>query len=272
MTRRRYWPAFLLEAEKTAPEVPERARYMPTDNTHRGDETVTLDVIEEGEPVSPLVEKYDRLQSKRRLGVKEHLKLSLPLGEGGQGVVYLGERLGTDNFQLPIALKFFSPDPFRNIKEYNEVMSYSALVAAAVAQIQHDNLLDVRSWFQIDGIRVMEMEFVDGVNLYHLMQNSMLDWMKRNLSAEEYADRTRVVVTRGVRHPRLKTGIALTVIRECLNALTALHDCGIVHGDIKPANIMLKKTGAAKIIDLGAAFFYKGTPPSCSSCVCRRLT
>ena len=47
--------------------------------------------------------------------------------------------------------------------------------------------------------------------------------------------------------PRLKPGIAIAVLRDCLAALSALHREGIVHGDIKPSNIMLKRTGNAKL-------------------------
>ena len=44
------------------------------------------------------------------------------------------------------------------------------------------------------------------------------------------------------------------MLRECLAALAALQREGIVHGDLKPSNIMLKRTGNAKVIDIGSAF------------------
>jgi serine/threonine-protein kinase len=44
-------------------------------------------------------------------------------------------------------------------------------------------------------------------------------------------------------------------------ALAALHRENIVHGDIKPSNIMLKRTGNAKIIDTGSAFEMDNPPP-----------
>jgi eukaryotic-like serine/threonine-protein kinase len=47
--------------------------------------------------------------------------------------------------------------------------------------------------------------------------------------------------------------VAIAIVQECLAALAALHREGIVHGDLKPSTIMLKKTGNAKIIDLGSA-------------------
>ena len=61
--------------------------------------------------------------------------------------------------------------------------------------------------------------------------------------------------------PRLKPGIAVAIVRECLAALAALHREQIVHGDIKPSNIMVKRTGNAKIVDIGSAFAMDDVPP-----------
>ncbi|MDO4575254.1 MAG: serine/threonine-protein kinase [Planctomycetia bacterium] len=238
------------------------AAFRPGNNTGFPAETVGSRELGVGAPVENSVQKYRQLLMSGQVDVADQLQLHRVLGEGGQGMVYLSERGGADGFRLPVALKFFSPEVFRNVEEYERVMGYSAKVAAKVSQIQHDNLLDVRNWFTINGIRIMEMEWVDGFDLYQLMSNEMLNWMKQYLPKQEFEYKTNVVVTSGPSRPRLKPGIALTIIRDCLNALEALHCRGIVHSDIKPANIMLKKTGHAKIIDLGAAFFYQEMPPS----------
>jgi serine/threonine-protein kinase len=63
----------------------------------------------------------------------------------------------------------------------------------------------------------------------------------------------------------MKAGVAVAIVRDCLNALAALHRHGIVHGDIKPSNIMLKRTGIAKIVDIGSAFELSN-PPQFRSC------
>src|SRR3954447_24574283 len=73
-----------------------------------------------------------------------------------------------------------------------------------------------------------------------------------------------VVVTDGATHPRLRPGIAIAVLRDCLAALSALHRGGIVHGDVKPSNVMLKRTGNAKVIDVGSAFAPEDAPPQTS--------
>ena len=52
----------------------------------------------------------------------------------------------------------------------------------------------------------------------------------------------------------------MAIVRDCLAALAALHREGIVHGDLKPSNIMLKRTGNAKIVDLGSAFDLEQAP------------
>jgi eukaryotic-like serine/threonine-protein kinase len=52
----------------------------------------------------------------------------------------------------------------------------------------------------------------------------------------------------------------VAIVRECLAALAALHRENIVHGDIKPSNVMLKRTGTAKIIDIGSAFDVRDAP------------
>jgi len=82
----------------------------------------------------------------------------------------------------------------------------------------------------------------------------MLQRIQDRVSARRWEYINRVIVTEGPVQPRLKAGVAVAVMRDCLAALAALHREGIVHGDIKPANIMLKRTGNAKIVDIGSAF------------------
>ena len=54
-------------------------------------------------------------------------------------------------------------------RAYNEAMLRVATIAARVALIQHDNLLDVQNFFERDRIRIMMMEWVDGYDLRQLL-------------------------------------------------------------------------------------------------------
>src|SRR5213595_2612842 len=61
----------------------------------------------------------------------EYKKIRI-LGKGGQGVVYLSERQGTDLFRLPVALKIFSPESYRDVPSYVADMIRVADIASRV--------------------------------------------------------------------------------------------------------------------------------------------
>ena len=235
--------------------------------TTRHDFTPTLSPGLDAEPArsNELIERYETILTDRRLNWTAHQRLGKLLGTGGQGVVYLTERRGADDFTLPVALKIFSPERFRLPLEYDVAMSRIARVASRVAQIQHDNLLDVHNFIDRNRIRMMEMEWVDGYDLRELLVAEMLDRVRHRVSTRRWEYINRVLVTAGPMHPRIKAGVSVAIVRDCLAALAALHREGVVHGDIKPANIMLKRTGNAKIVDIGSAFEIDD-PPQARTC------
>ncbi len=176
------------------------------------------------------------------------------LGSGSQGVVFLADRMGAHNISLPVALKVFSPQNHADSGAYRRDMERVAQVAMLLALIQQDHLLDMHNVMQCRGITVQVMEWIDGFDLRHLLQLDTLRSVQSRLSPERWAHLTNVIITDGPTHSRLKPGVAIAVLRECLAALAAMHRHGIVHADIKPSNIMLKRTGNAKLIDFGCAF------------------
>jgi eukaryotic-like serine/threonine-protein kinase len=208
-----------------------------------------------------LLDRYTALVEGRRFHWTVHHHPLRKLGEGGQGIVFLSERRGTDNFTLPVALKIFSPERYEDARGYDDAMTRIAAIAARVAQIQQDNLLDVHNFVDRNRIRLMEMEWVDGYDLERLLTHETLERVRHRVSARRWDYLNNVIVTAGPQQPRLKPGIAIAVLRECLAGLAALHRQGIVHGDLKPSNIMLKRTGNAKIIDIGSAFDLDDAPP-----------
>jgi eukaryotic-like serine/threonine-protein kinase len=214
---------------------------------------------------SELLGRYQAILDAQRLSWTEHHHLAQLLGAGGQGMVYLSERRGTDNFTLPVALKIFSPERYEDDRTYDEAMGRMAQVAAHVSQIQQDNLLDVHNWVERNRIRLMEMEWVNGYDLGRLLTHKMLERIHASADGARWRYINQVIVTAGPAQPRLKPGVAIAIVRDCLAALAALHRESIVHGDMKPSNIMLKRTGNAKIIDIGSAFEL-GNPPLRRTC------
>ncbi|MHB1037789.1 MAG: serine/threonine-protein kinase [Pirellulales bacterium] len=208
-----------------------------------------------------LLERYQTIIDRQRLSWTEHHRLLRLLGSGGQGLVYLSERRGADSFTLPVAIKVFSPERYADARAYDDAMARMAQVAAHVAQIQQDNLLDVHNFVDRNRIRLMEMEWIDGYDVSRLLTHEMLQKVRDRVSNSRWEYINNVIVTAGPSQPRLKPGIAVAIVRDCLAALAALHREGIVHGDVKPSNIMLKRTGNAKIVDIGSAFELANLPP-----------
>ena len=208
-----------------------------------------------------VAKRYWTILREHRLDWTEHHRLIRLLGSGSHGLVYLSEGRGSDDFSLPVALKIFSPERYPNERDYSEAMRGIARVAAQVARIQQDNLVDVHHWYDRGWIRVMEMEWIDGFDLRRLLTTPMFEKLRSRTSPERFREINEVVVTEGPRQPRLKPGVAMAIVRDCLAALDALHRAGIIHADVKPANLMLKRTGDAKLVDLGSAFLMAEPPP-----------
>ncbi|MEM6978969.1 MAG: serine/threonine-protein kinase [Planctomycetota bacterium] len=207
-----------------------------------------------------LVSRYDELTRGRKISWTGHYRLRRMLGRGGQGEVYLTEVRGTDGFTVPVAMKIFSPESFKDGRAYDDAMGRVASIAARVAMIQHDNLLDVHNFFERDRIRVMLMEWVDGYDLRQLVMPQCLELIRDHVKQRRWDYINEVILTEGVEQSRFKAGVAVAIVRECLTALAALHRAGIVHGDIKPSNIMLKRSGHAKVIDMGSAIDFRNPP------------
>ena|GEM_PF-131380 len=203
---------------------------------------------------------YYGLLDQQRAHWHEDIRFKSMLGQGGQGFVFLGDLRGSDGFVLPVAVKIFSPERFASDMLYEDEMYNMAKITAKVARIQHDHLLMVRNWHSTNRIHFMSMEWIEGFDLSQLLRQEMLDYLQQNVSPSRWRYINSVVATGGPMHPRIQPGIAIAIIRECLAALGALHRIGIVHGDIKPSNIMLKHAGTAKLIDIGSAFEVEDRP------------
>lgn len=207
-----------------------------------------------------LLSRYQLLLDDRKLQWMAYHRLDRVLGRGGQGVVFYSTRMGADGFALPVALKIFSPERLGTQAVYDDAMARIGRVASAVARIQHDGVLRVYDFIDRNRIRIMIMEWIDGYDLRELLRIDRLAVLRSHLSSRRWEYLNNVVITAGPVWARFKAGVAVAIVRDCLAALSAMHRAGIVHGDIKPSNIMIKRTGYAKLIDIGSAFIQSQQP------------
>lgn len=241
---------------------------MMTSTLHELNATIAYDGTRKVEHENELTGRYDEILDSKRLSWTTHQGLNRILGKGGQGIVFLSERRGADGFTLPIALKVFSPARYSSVKDYELAMGRIAHVAARVAQIQQDHLVHVHNFVDRNRIRMLSMEWIDGCDVRRVLCNETLRLIEHRVSEKRWEYMNNVVVTEGLEQPRLKAGVAMAIVRDCLAGLAALHREGIVHGDVKPANIMLKRSGSAKLIDIGSAF-ETSDPPASRTCTPR---
>jgi serine/threonine protein kinase len=207
-----------------------------------------------------LYQRYQQIVSSKEVTWDMTYRLLSRLGAGGQGVVFLADRFGAFGVNFPLALKFYRPDGYPDVQTYRREMARMARVNVETARIQQDHLVDVYNVVEYQGILVLVSEWVDGYDLRHLTTPKLLKQIRRTVSNDRWAYINDVIITDAGFQSRLKPGVAIAILRECLAGLAALHRQGIIHADLKPANVMVKQTGNCKIIDLGSAFMQKEYP------------
>ncbi len=139
-------------------------------------------------------------------------------------------------------------------------MGRIARVVTRVAHVSHNHVVDVQRFLKRDEIRIMLMERVEGFDLRRLLQAKMLERFHARASEADWNKTNQIVVTAGPQQSRLLPGAAVTIVRDCLAGLKTLHEMGIVHGDLRPANLMVQPDGSVKIIDLGSVVVQGETP------------
>lgn len=247
------------DGESSAPDIYQSTHFSPAEQDGKSG-------VEHRQPaqldheLQDLTKAYHAILEQRRVGNKRGFRFQRLLGKGGQGQVFLTRSRGADGFYRVVALKLFSPEVYVRLKDYELAMRRIASVASQVAQVYHDHLVDVQRFHKRDGIRMMLMEWIDGYDLRRLLHSKMLDRFRERGTAEEWAKINEVVVTSGPDQSRFHPGAAITVIRDCLDGLKILHRMGILHGDLKPANVMLRRGGRAKIVDFGSAVIQRDPP------------
>ncbi len=161
---------------------------------------------------------FINLVDKQMIGKKiSHYKISDKLGEGGMGVVYKAE---DTKLERPVALKFLSPSSLGT----EEDMIRFIREAKTAAALDHPNICTVHEIDEAEGQTFIAMAFVEGQSLEERVESGPLEIQE-----------------------------AVDIAIQIAEGLKEAHRKGIIHRDIKSANIMVTEDGKAKIMDFGLA-------------------
>ena len=153
----------------------------------------------------------------------EKYKIQDVVGRGGMGIVYRAE---DTQLKRSVALKFLPTE----LTQDEEARERFVLEARSAAALSHPNICTIHEINEEEGRSFISMEYIKGLSL-----------------------RERI------RKGPLATDAALNLAMQVAEGLEEAHKKGIVHRDIKSANIMITEKGQAKVMDFGLAKVTGGT-------------
>lgn len=150
--------------------------------------------------------------------------LKAMLGKGSFGEVY---KAFDPNLNKDVALKVLHQGLMQDVG----FLKKAAREASLVSKIQHPNVAKIHELGETDGRAYISMEFIDGWPLSRILQTGK----------------------------RFNVGQVISLIEQIASALDATHKSTIVHRDVKPANIMIDRSGQAHLVDFGLAYAAKSS-------------
>jgi DNA-binding beta-propeller fold protein YncE/tRNA A-37 threonylcarbamoyl transferase component Bud32 len=144
--------------------------------------------------------------------------LEAEIGRGGMGVVYRARNLITEH---DVALKVLAPELAGDMRFRERFKRESRLAA----RLEHANVIPLYHAGEEEGLLYLVMRYIDGIDL-------------RSLLAESGA---------------LAPAHAISVVTQLADALDAAHSAGLIHRDVKPANVLIegRGDGRAYLTDFG---------------------
>jgi serine/threonine protein kinase len=171
-------------------------------------------------------------------------RIDYRLGSGGTSILYLTQDQVN---KRKVALKVLSAVEMQD----NPAASQSLLREVELTRdLVHPNLIQVYEGGQFNGFYYMALELVEGLTLADILASI------QNASASPEQDKMAVTNTNQERFKQaLPELICLEIILQSVAGLGVAHSHGLIHGDVKPENIMLTYQGVVKVLDFGLVQF-----------------
>jgi serine/threonine protein kinase len=141
------------------------------------------------------------------------------LGEGGMGIVY---RAHDRRLEDAVAIKTLR---HRALSTDHSLLERFRQEIRLARRITHPNVVRTHDIGEWNGLRFVSMELVEGRTLGQVIESEKI----------------------------LRAEAAVRIAKQVCRGLEAIHEVGIVHGDIKPQNVMVQTSGGSKIMDFGSA-------------------
>lgn len=208
--------------ETTIDKGPGSAGKMQTAGWHSATREVPEALLSSGDDSRPTSDRASepsadddaaRNRIPKRLG---GYRLERQLGKGGMGTVFLAKQISLDR---QVAIKILKPSLTSN----PAFVSRFVREAYAAAQLVHHNVVQIYDIGSQGEVHFFSMELVKGDSLAGVLK----------------------------RQRRLDCDTAAGYILQAARGLKFAHDQGMVHRDVKPANLMLDEHGIVKVADLG---------------------
>ena len=145
-------------------------------------------------------------------------KILEEIGSGGMAVVYRGVQ---ESLGRTVAIKALRS----SVCKEDDAVARFEREAGSLASFQHENIITVYDFFPEGGSLFIVMEYVEGIDLYDLREKC----------------------------DRLPADIVGIISLQVARALDYAHFRGLIHRDVKPANIIVSKLGTVKLMDFGIA-------------------
>ncbi len=185
-------------------------------------------ILEGGDSLASVADSLEIARQERfvpQTGMKiGRYRVGTLLGSGGAGSVYSAF---DEELNRPVAMKFVSSSS----RESPDVSALSLREARAASALNHPNIIMIHEVIDTGGETSKETSEMAAI-VMELVQGRSLAELRGTL-------------------PSMKE--VLSIAAQISKAFAAAHANGIIHGDIKPENIMLRDDGYAKVLDFGLA-------------------